>query len=233
MEDILFRFYELIERLEADPTITVLEAETYRGASEADFDYCEAEAKVKIPADIREFYQMTNGLLLVWKYNDGESFRFRPLDIVPGHEPKEFGPELTACINIGPINEVFTKDWEETIYFFEDREHFMEVNGQKMNSWDFKRRFFPMDLFSKTNCMGFFALTPDDAPRVILADDYYISFRDSKPTDFRSYLEFLLATEGRCDARDYFGYGRSCFDPLIVGDAAFWKQALQQAGFLE
>jgi len=195
----------MVATLQAQPAVQLLTFCTFPPASEEQLLAIEQALGFPLDETIKNFYRQTNGLQLRWimKANpsfDSEAHQFQaaPVDWMYAHF--DYWPE-DGSILLWPIDEVFSYDWKEFIYFDwmndADTETFA---GQTYGLLSFSKKIKPFDIFSKELDMAFF-MDGTSNPPVIMGDTCYT---DSFITSFASYLEFLLYTKGIIEARDEF-----------------------------
>ncbi len=208
MESYLLRFQKMVEELREHPKVQVTHFHTFPPASDQEIEKVEQALGYSLHSSIREFYQQTNGLQLLWIYTLNEQFdsevhfeRKQPLDFYRQYH--DYYPE-DGAVMIQPIHSAFLHDWKEQVYFdFMTHEEEEEFLDKKYGSLDFHQKLKPFDAFNKYYDMAFF-LDGSSNPPVILGDDHQACYTDSKVTDFSSYLEFILANKGAVSRRKNF-----------------------------
>ncbi|MBZ9715910.1 SMI1/KNR4 family protein [Deinococcus multiflagellatus] len=202
-------FADLAAELRAHPQFTVERFELGEALSEADIRGLEAETGYELTDDLRAFYGQMNGLRLKWFLNpelteeERQAFFLEFPDMDVENSSDEYA---SAAIHILPLKEVLTRDWADEIYY----EPEMGFHGQALSVEEFHQSMRPFDMFSDYRAC-ILAFTQKKDPTVFLLDDHHGVWDESKGTDVRSYLNFILATKGQSDARkrwlsEYQGY---------------------------
>ncbi|GAA5438251.1 hypothetical protein Daqu01_03396 [Deinococcus aquaticus] len=177
--------------------------------SMSDIQALERETGYELTDDLRAFYAQMNGLDLKWFLDpaisdaDRASFHLEYPDMDVENSSDEYA---SAAIRILPLRDVLTRDWGEEVYYEPD----MGFHGQSLSTEDFQASMRPFDLFSDYRA-SILAFREKKDPAVFLLDDHHAVWDESRGTDVRSYLNFLLATKGQSDARkrwlfEYGGY---------------------------
>ena len=228
MEDRVFRLLEMTEALKQRPDIIVLHNAVKPGATEADLEWIEQEKKIRLAEPIKAFYRVTNGFQLLWaaaNNKESERWRFSVEGGFPEDLPRREYLDFEGCINIWPLDKIFSENWSEEIYFNSDKNQMVSIGQENRTLYDYKKRLKPFDVFSKERCMCFYIDEEDNnsVSRLLLASGHYTDVLCSKVTDFSSYLEFLIANFGLVAARKFYVSNRSFDLTVETTDESFWK----------
>ncbi|PTA66957.1 SMI1/KNR4 family protein [Deinococcus arcticus] len=202
-------FTRMADELHGNPHFTVERFELGDALSAADIQALETETGYALTADLRAFYGQMNGVRLKWFLNPDLSEQERQAFFLSSPEmdvENRSDAFASAAIHILPLREVLTRPWGDEVYY--DPE--LGFHGQALSEEDFHQSMRPFDLFSEYRAC-ILAFTRKKDPAVFLLDDHYGIWDESKGTDVRSYLNFILATKGQSDARkrwlyEYEGY---------------------------
>lgn len=105
-----------------------------------------------------------------------------------------------GVINLLPLEVLLdTGVWKGTLWFDEDPATRTTFLGEETDEASVRKRLLPFDLFSVSMSMA--AAFSAGKEFVLLLQDYHLDWRDSRLASFSDYLEFLLAAEGRVQAR--------------------------------
>lgn len=190
------RFEDLADRIRGDSARVLLYASFGPPADPAVLEAARDRHFGGRDSAVLAFHAAMDGVSLYW--NDAG----RP-------EPdREYPPLLLlrkdlrfdGVINILPLATALDPaTWKGTVWFENDSQAPAEFLGATLPKAALRRHLFPFDLFSTDMSMALYLGT--DPERVLLLQDYHVAYGDSRVTDFATYLEFLLASEGRTAAR--------------------------------
>ena len=226
MEDYFIQFLEMVEELKSKPYIQILNFELFNGASAYDIAMVEEAIGCELDSSIKEFYQISNGLQLKWIHKNNPSYDPKKHFYEEGcfEDPLEwYGPE-DGCINIESV-ETFLEDWDSIVWFDEDEGYTIEFDKVLYDSLDFFKSIKPLDIFSKSQSMVYFARQGISNPKVLLAIDHFADLEYSRTTNFKSYLQFILETWGLVDERDkYYREYRGSSMPMLIDNSEYLKK---------
>lgn len=202
-------FTRMVDDLRRDRLFVVKRFVLGDPLSLVDIQALETETGYELTDDLRAFYAQMNGLNLKWYLDpnlsdaDREAFLLEFPDVDVENSSDE---AASAAIRILPLREVLTRHWGENVYY----EPEMGFHGEALSVEDFHESMRPFDLFSDYRAC-ILAFRQKKNPAVFLLDDHYAIWDESRGTDIRSYLDFILATKGQSDARkrwlsEYGGY---------------------------
>jgi hypothetical protein len=228
MSDYLQRFEALAKELGKHEHIEIVEFTAQRPASATDIKEVEKKLGAPLAPPIRDFYQEANGVKFHWQIKPDVSpeiakeLRKKSKDYYVGIA--EYIGTPFAMINILPLKESLLKNkWRELE--LAQREDPVEFAGKTYDFDDFIKRLKPFDVMSEEFCMAFFLEEGSGDPPVLLLGDACSDWRNSRLTDFASYVEMLLVTRGIVEAREkIFSEPAGDSKPPLKGDAEFWKK---------
>lgn len=194
------RFDRLVEALRAHPRIEVLASEIRPPASREAIARAEEAVGKELPESIRAFYRAHDGVFLLWGIK-GKSY--------PG-APDPFGfpdyNEPPGCINLAPIEETMTKDWESSSHVNEvSDDHWEQLFGERPAE-GIPVRAVVIDNFSRYNHADLI-LGPE--PMVIVSTDHGADMEASDFMAFDTYLDCALSVFGANRYSYGFGIGWS------------------------
>lgn len=224
MADWLARFTAMAGEIAARPELEVLTFRTRPPVDAAGLARAEDHLGARLAPALRDFYQQTDGLELRWTLRSGLSEdQLDQLD-------QRYGDDIDrltydddddipfARIDIRPLGEaLWGRDWQGKVWFpGVDGDEPAEFAGRRYTELELARSMRPFDLFSTFQCMAWLPLPADGDPLVVMLSSHYVSWDDTRVTDFGSYLEMLLATRGITGfrARAYSEYRGDRLPPL-------------------
>ncbi len=185
------KFRNLAKELSQNENVILLWYHEHTPISNDKINEIEEEIGFKIPKDILDFYQQTNGLRISWIHKQdprfGEDYHI-PLEketLENLDAQYDFSPDYTTisrhesgCINILALEDIFTKPFE-------------------MNEDLITEGKYVFDAFSMIFGAAIYFPIDKNSPKIIFDSDYYCAFDDiNKEMGFNEYLEFLVKTKG-------------------------------------
>lgn len=173
MKNYLENIKKMVDDLNKNPKINVTEFVINLPATEEELNG--AEKKLKLTADMKEFYSQANGIKLTWELKEPvleKSFI---------EEYNISNEKLMVCgtIELLPVQEVFM-DWKDVIYF-------------DWEGGDEYKLLHPLDFFTSGACA---ALNIDGSASPVVYFHYCGEEMNSLKMDFKEYLNALLKTRG-------------------------------------
>lgn len=228
MVDYISLFQELTNELKNYPFVEIVEFAIQPPITDDDVRDVESVLGAPLAKSIRDFYTQANGLRLHW--------RIKPdLPVAESHalidKSNDYYPMIAeyiedpfAIINILPLKETITRKWPE-IQVAKGRKTTV-WNGKRYSLSQFIKWIKPFDLLNQEYCMAYLTLPGSGNPQVLLLTGGYSEWRDSKVTDFESYLWMLLATKGIVEARTkiFSKKNDDGRDTYLDTDLNFWKK---------
>lgn len=161
----------------------------------------------KLPQEMTEFYNTTNGLQVRW-ITSGKEMQYKE-DVktsgtpFPWLWPAEHYWQLDGIINILPLEEIFLKDYKDFIWFDFEKDYEVRWQNKKINLQQFKKSIKPLDVYDKYYTVAI--LISEPSLPLLLGEDHNADFLNYKYSDFKSYMEFLFQFKGEIDKRkDFF-----------------------------
>jgi hypothetical protein len=235
MENYLDRFATMVEELKScSDKLVLLNYNLFEPASVAAVANVESKLGFSLDESVKDFFCLSNGLQLRWilkndpNYNP-ETHRFssEPFDWL---DPwRSYLPD-TGLINILPLEEIFFNEWKDYVWSPADAAVPERFLGVEYNGVFFGKNIKPFDAFGKFYSMVFFIGDKNREYKVVMGDDHLADFKNSKVTNFESYLEFLLATRGIVEERKKFyldSFGSSA-EPkeILITDQNYWQDRI-------
>jgi hypothetical protein len=196
MKNFLEKFRTLAKEISNHPKLVLLDYQEFKPISDAEFNDLENDIGFKISKELKQFYQLTNGIKLTWIHIDDYYFNSEKhtpfiladdLSIIQSSQAPEFNVtshEYGGVIDIKGILEVFQDEFPNNPYAIEDA-------------------CYVFDTFS--NAYGAAISFPDSKEHAIITVsgdyEYFGSYNNSMP--FLQYLDFILETKGLKIAREY------------------------------
>lgn len=181
------RFQLLVDTLRKHPRIEVLAHEVRPPAPPASIKRAEAAIGRELPRSIRAFYEAHDGVFLLWGL-EGKEYQ----DVPAAFCFPDYGAP-PGCINLLPIEEVMSPDWESSSHVNEvSDEQWEHLFGVKMPE-EIPVRAVIADNFSKYH-HGDLILGPE--PVMIVATDHGADMDSSDFMPFDTYLDCTLSVFG-------------------------------------
>lgn len=199
------RFEQMVAEMREHPRIAVTHFKISDPVSDDEIAMAEEKLGVELDDAIKTFYRQADGIQLRWKDRQGDHY-------VEGDDDTtitEFTPDLcggnddaAGVVDIWPLTEVFVYNYYIQDLTFEwMADNTTEFDGEEYNMKAFFESVYPFDRYSFYRSTAFWAGKENPGSTVIMGDDHDASFTSSRITDFRSYLEFILAHRGSHEAR--------------------------------
>jgi len=154
---------------------------------------------------LAKLYSEMNGFSLKYELKDSTEGTFRAFNKDKAYTAEE-PPSKIGSIDFPSFEDVFLKDsWEKILYntgAASDNKEF-DFNGEKFTYNSFGEKLKPFDTYSDESCAAF-VLTDKNRFDVILLEDNYVAWNDSRIMDFETYFKFILLTGGLIQARDIY-----------------------------
>jgi hypothetical protein len=149
---------------------------------------------------IAKFYFQVNGFLLTYKLKDDSDdildHFMQDARYTPGRDP-------IGSINFQSFEDVFLKDnWKGILYDTNSLSDTDELtfNGQSYTYNDLGKKIKPFDVYSEETCAAIL-LTEKNRFDVILLEDHYADWSNSRIIGFEDYFRLILLTGGLIQAR--------------------------------
>jgi hypothetical protein len=233
----LDRFVEMVDKIKQQSNRRILSFARFPPIGPEIIERIEREYDCTLDRSVAEFFRESNGLQIRWTLtqaiSDAASIG-RDKQAEDHHQsfawmlPWERRLQDTGIINILPLDKILLSDWKGFTWFGSERgsKRFLGIEYQYVN---FLKMMKPFDIFGKYYTMVLFMKPTVATPLVLLAEDNLTDYSSSKITNFESYLEFLLATEGAVVERPRFYSDKwnSSEEPKQVIDSpsAYWQTA--------
>lgn len=144
-------------------------------------------------------YAEMDGVQILWNRHDRPGTVPAPADPSPLVFLRR-NIAFDGVINLLPLEVLLDAGvWKGTLWFDEDPADRTSFLGEETDEAAVRKRLLPFDLFSVSMSMA--AAFSGGREYVLLLQDYHLDWRDSRLASFADYLDFLLATEGRVQAR--------------------------------
>ncbi|MGF1488882.1 MAG: hypothetical protein ACFBSE_17495 [Prochloraceae cyanobacterium] len=234
MEEYFSRFLEMVEELKSSPYVQVLNFELFEAVEPKVITRVEEILRCNLDTSIKDFYQISNGLQLKWIHKknpefDSEEHYYREEGFDYLQPIEEYGLE-DGCINILPLQvTLFEQNWSDIVWSYEDEGYSVEFCGAIHDRLALMQRLKPLDIFSKSEAMAFLIEEGIGNPKVILVQDHFAEVEDSRITDFRSYLDFILHYRGLiAERRNFYNEYKGHRIPTIRTTLEYWANDQRQ-----
>ncbi len=220
MKTYLQRFIQMVEDLRQYPGISVTHFKTFPPITKKELSEIHQHLGYELDKNILDFFKETNGLQLLWSFEPAGKRDEEPdWKMATRHRLSDKG-----VIMIWPLKKIVQTDWAEQIYYdWMLSDNSMIFLNKKYNLYCFSEIIKPFDLFSNQNDMAFL-LDGSPNPPVILGEDQQGCYNESAITDFKSYLEFLLANKGLVSKRkEWFSKQEKKYKWWLPG-GSFWTK---------
>ena len=194
---------KLEQLIRKHPLFDVKEFTINKGVSESKLLKFKNQYGFDLHPEIARFYSQMNGFLLTYKLkNDSDAILDQFMEdsfYTPGRDP-------IASINIQKFEDVFLKDdWKGILYDTNSLSDSDELtfNGQSFTYNDLGKKIKPFDVYSEETCAAIL-LTDKNRFDVILLEDYYADWNNSRIVAFEDYFTLILLTGGLLQARRYY-----------------------------
>lgn len=155
------------------------------------------------PPELTNLYQEMNGFTLTYKLkNDSDEV------LQAFMQASSFRPDRTpiGAINFLKFEKAFLSDtWKGILYETNSLSDSDELwfNGQSYTYDGLGKKIKPFDTYSDATCAAL--LLTDQTPfDVILLQDHYADWKNSRRISFESYFKFILLTGGLIQARSHY-----------------------------
>lgn len=220
MSQLLEQLLNAITELKSHPLILV-EQETVEAPAASDMiDRMELLSNTLLPQDVKEFYLAANGLTCTWRLRPG--LDEEALRTVRGNgEQLDFDYSgILGSIHLLPIQtSIFDQYWKPPTTPA-DAEAKIEFGGKTMSMAELGKRTKLMDAYEPVNdaeAMAFLTEPFSGSWRVVMLDDYLADWRNSRLTEFSTYIRVMAATHFTIPSRKrIFGKYRGDQEPLLL-----------------
>lgn len=180
------RFDAMVAALRRHPRIAVHEVVVRPPATKADLEAAEAAIGMRLPPEIRGFYEAHDGVFLEWGFKGREYERTAPFaNPDDGHPP--------GCINLLPVRQAMSSEWEEDSFVNEIQPDHQELLFGA-----------PLDPAPPVGavCVDNYAryhhgdLVIGPSPVMVVSTDYGADMDSSDFVSFPVYLDLTLALFG-------------------------------------
>jgi len=196
MKNLLEKFRALAKEIDAHPKLVLLSYQEFKPISDTEINDLEADIDLKIAKDIKDFYQLTNGIKLAWIHIEEEYFNSEEhipfiltddFSIIQSQKAPQFdviSHKYGGSIDIKGILEVFQDEFPINPYAIEDA-------------------YYIFDSFS--NAYGAAISFPDskEIPVVTVSGDYEYFGLYNNSMSFLEYLDFTIETKALKITRQY------------------------------
>ncbi|MCW5851048.1 MAG: hypothetical protein KIT87_13315 [Anaerolineae bacterium] len=220
MADYKARLEKMIQDLGKYSWVEIVEHQLNPAASDKDLKRVEDLLGAPLAKPIRDFYSQVNGLKFRWRIkldvSEDKAKELRKISQDYQIEIAESDSDPMVMINFIPITESMIKrDWHELID--PQQGETVEFAGDKYSYEEFRPRLKPFDLFSLYSCAAFLIEQGNGDPKVLILDNHYYEWDNTRITDFDTYLEAVLTTYGLVEARErIFSAARGDLKPPLI-----------------
>jgi len=225
MANYLKRFDKLAKDLAAQDYIEIVEYKPRPPARKLALKAVEEKLGAALSEPLRAFYEQTNGLKLHWtikaNLSPTETNKLRKKSTDYYVVIAEYIEDPFAIINLLSLEDSILKEGKISA---KQTEPAITFNNIRYSASDFRKRLKPFDVMNVDVCMAFLLEKGNGNPPVLFLHDACSDWTGSRPTDFGSYLEMVLATRGIVEAREkiFAVEPKRTAEPLI-GDEKFWQ----------
>lgn len=160
-------------------------------------DTIEMTSGVYVPDKIKQFYLLANGINISWKLKPGlkeaELQKIYEKEEEPGYDYKR----PLGSLRLLPLEKVLINSWKPPKASDPGGNDKFSFAGKDYTYASFGAMLKPFDLFHVNNdlqCMAFIADPAGTQWKVMMLDDYYADWHQSKITDFETYLKAMCKT---------------------------------------
>jgi hypothetical protein len=159
--------------------------------------------RFKLPDELVEFYQYSNGFQLSYTFTENEDFDKSSFGSYRGAFPYLWPNEtywhLDGCINVLPIEVIFNVSWKDYIWFDSGNSYTITFEGVEYDQSVFEKNIRPFDVFSKSSIAACYVKR--GVCDILLSTDHNASYTDFRPMSLAKYLDGVINTEGRVNKR--------------------------------
>jgi hypothetical protein len=226
MTDYLKRFDKMAKDLAAQDYIDLVEYKPQPPARKATLKSAEEVLGAPLVQPLRDFYEQTNGLKLHWtikpNLSAAETSKLRKKSTDYYVLIAEYIEDPFAIINLLSLEDSILKKSKPGA---RQAGPAITFNSIRYQPSDFYKRLKPFDVMNRDVCMAFFLEKDNGNPPVLFLHEGCSDWPRSRPTDFGSYLEMLLATRGIVEAREkiFVSDGKDATKPLL-GNEGYWQR---------
>lgn len=195
-KDLFRRLVAMAEELAKRERVHICRYRVGGGATDAQIAVAEQALGATLDPTIEGFYREGNGACLVWFDRQGEMYEDRSS---AQQQYSDFPPPLWALEDVSPIDGGLYFPPIETVFksamldYYADTPEPLRVYGEDTDRQALAARMYPFDLPGTFHHAAFMTRHGSGSPDVIIVDDHSC-LTDSYVTDFRSYVESILAT---------------------------------------
>lgn len=162
-------------------------------------------AHIPLTERVRAWYNLCNGVQLVWIRKDNPAFdsdkhTFSPRPLPWLYLWQDDYPYDGAIVLL-PFEMTFLGNWENKVWFQQEATYKTTYRGQKLSMLTFKQHIHPFDVFSKYYAVSFFTFDKSRPDTLLLGQDYGADYTSSKQLDLEAYLNLIIDTQGDIQAR--------------------------------
>lgn len=168
------RFYEMVRQLHQQANVRLTYLSLGQGLTEAEIEALEAKAGKKIPAAVKEFYQIFGHVIFLWEFKKPYTSKET---LLGSNSYCLHSGQHQGSIHIMPLQQVLLEDWKE------EEHHFPEGTDLRI-----------FDYFSMYHMMAF-EMGDSDDPQLYLGEDHGAGFDPIQPT-FSAYVNALVGIYG-------------------------------------
>jgi len=167
----------------------------------------ESEFGQVLPEDLKQFYNLCNGVRLSWRKNTSKPMYETDISKAgcpfPFMWPAEHYWQLDGVINIPDLQTLLFQNYPNFMWFDFEKNYENTFNGKVFNGQEFKKTLRPFDVFDKYYTAALYISS--NGTYVLLGDDHNASFLNFKPLSLNVYLENILRNFGEIASRlDHF-----------------------------
>ena len=219
MSQLLVQLLKCIGEVKNHPLLQV-EEETIEAPAAPDMiDRMELVSNTLLPQDVKDFYLAANGLTCTWRLRPGLD-EGTVNSIRKNGERSDFDyAEVLGSIRLLPIqNSLFDQYWKPPTTPA-DAGTMIEFGGKTVSMAELGKRTKVMDAYERENdaeAMAFLTEPFSGSWQVLLLDNYLADWRNSRLTDFSTYIQVMAATRFTIPSRKrIFGKYRGDQGPLL------------------
>ncbi len=178
-------------------------------------------AEINIPENIKQFYLAANGLTCIWRIKEGLDEaaleKIREAEEEPGYD---YTKPLGAIRLMSLQDTLVGNYWQPPAANDAGAKNAFPFGEEEYTYASFGKMLKPFDRFyvdNEVQCMAYVIQPGATEFKVMMLDDYYADWQNSRVSDFETYIKLMCATRFTIPSRQrIYGKYRGDKEPLLT-----------------
>ncbi|WP_299455514.1 hypothetical protein [uncultured Microscilla sp.] len=224
IENYILEMMELGEKLQNHPNIHLVNFNIVEQNAPESIDELSQKLPFSLPPIVIEFYKTVHSIQIRWIRKDNPDYEPDMYDTEGWFNPIEGdGLIYDGIINMLPFEDVFFGEWN-VLKNLAEVEESINFNNKQITYKEFYSHIYPFDIWNDIQSSAFY-VDKNTADFLVLTTFFHSEdYHQSIITDFESYLEMILHTNGMHDGKYKYYKNYNSEYKVIKTPRSFWTK---------